>query len=220
MIAAGIVGYLAGSLSGARIVGRRRHVGGLSQTTVVLDGTGTRVDTRGVSPSSLQARGGGRLGLPAGAIDIAKALVPTLVARLVWPDSGEAVAVATGALVGHVFPLYHRFVGGYGISPLLGALAVLDWQSLVVAIALFAVIGAALGSAFIGIEMWPLALVPYLLWQGDLPTAAFAFLATILYFWRSWDETVTGLRSWRRDPRRWRQRLADFRTYPDYEVPR
>ncbi|NND04115.1 MAG: glycerol-3-phosphate acyltransferase [Acidimicrobiia bacterium] len=219
VIAVAIVGYLAGSLSGARIIGKRRGAGDLSTTRVVLDGTGSTVETHGVSPSSLQARGGGRAGLPAGAIDIAKALMPTLVAAVLWPDSPEAVFAAAGALVGHIYPVYHGFLGGYGISPLLGALVVLDFRAPLFAIAVFAVLGLILGSAFIGIEMWTLALIPYFVWQGDAWTIGFAVLANLLYFWRSWDETVAALKSWSRDPRPWPDRVGDFKKYPDYEVP-
>ena len=122
LIAAAVVGYLAGSLSGARIIGGRRRAGDLSTTRVVLDGTGSTVENLGVSPSALQARQGARSGLPAGGIDIAKAFIPALIARLIWPDTPEHVVVAAAAFIGHVYPLYHRFVGGFGISPLLGGL--------------------------------------------------------------------------------------------------
>lgn len=212
-------GYLAGSISGARIVGGHVGAGDLSRTKVVLDGTGSAVETKGVSASSLQARGGGRSGVPAGAIDIAKAAVPVLVARLIWPDTPEHVAVGMAAIVGHVFPIYHRFVGGYGISPLLGALAVIDFRAPLLSIAVFGLIGFVAGSAFIGIEMWPIALIPYFVLYGDAWTIAFAVVANALYFWRSWDETAAALQSFRRDPRPWRVRIGDFKKYPDYEVP-
>lgn len=219
LIGAAVVGYLLGSLSGARIVARRMQVGDLSRTTVVLDGTGTTVETGGVSPSSLQAREGARGGLPAGAIDIAKALVPTLVARLVWPDTPEHVLVAAAALIGHVFPVYHRFVGGYGISPLLGGLVVIDWRAGIVAIAVFAVFGLIAGSAFLGIETWPLGLIVWFALMGDAWTVAYAVLANVVYWGRSWREAVGAFHSYRRDQRPWRERVGDFKKYPDYEVP-
>jgi glycerol-3-phosphate acyltransferase PlsY len=219
LLAAALVGYLAGSLSGARIIGRRVGAGDLSHSKVVLDGTGTTVDTHGVSPSSLQARGGGRAGLPAGTIDIVKALIPTLIARLIWPDTPEHIVVAGAALIGHVYPIYHRFLGGYGISPLLGGLAIIDWRAPLVAIALFAVIGLIAGSAYLAIETWPVALVPWFLWQGDGWTVAFAVLANLLYWWRSRGEAIGAFRSYRRDSRPWRERIKDFAQYPDFEVP-
>ncbi len=219
LVGAAVAGYLLGSLSGARIVGRRRAAGALERTKVVLDGTGASVEVHGVSASALQARQGARGGLPAGTIDIAKALLPVLVARLLWPDSAEHVVLAGAVLVGHVYPVYHRFVGGYGISPLLGGLFVIDWRAPLVTILVFALIGLAAGSAYLGIETWPLALVPYFLVWGDGWTVAYALLANALYWWRSRKEAVGALRSYRRDPRPWRERIGDFKTYPDYEVP-
>lgn len=216
---AAVAGYLAGSVSGARIVARRVGAGDLSRTKVVLDGTGSAVEAGGVSASSLQARGGGKAGVPAGLIDIAKAVLPALIARLLWPDGPEHVVAGLAAIVGHVFPLYHRFVGGYGISPLLGALAVIDIRAPVLTIAVFAVIGLIVGSAFVGIELWPLGLIPYFIWLGDVWTVTFAVIAASLYFWRSWSEMVGALRSFQRDPRPWRERIGDFKKYPDYEVP-
>ena len=219
LIAAAVIGYLAGSLSGARIIGRRIGTGDLTHSKVVLDGTGSSVETHGVSPSSLEARSGAKAGLPAGAIDILKALIPALSARLIWPDTPEHVLVAAAALVGHVYPIYHRFLGGYGISPLLGGLAIIDWRAPLVAIALFAIIGLIAGSAYIAIESWPLALVPWFIWQGDAWTVSFALLANALYWWRSRDEAIGAFHSYRRDTRPWRTRVADFKKYPEFEVP-
>ena len=219
LLVAAVVGYLAGSVSGARIIGSRMNAGDLSHSKVVLDGTGSSVDTHGVSPSSLQARRGGKAGLSAGAIDILKALIPTLVARLLWPDTPEHVLVAAGTIVGHVYPIYHRFLGGYGISPLLGALAIIDLRAPLAAILVLGIVGFIAGSAYLGIETWPVALVPWFLWQGDGWTVAFAVLANVLYWWRSRDEAIGAFRSYRGDTRRWRDRIGDFAMYPDFQVP-
>jgi glycerol-3-phosphate acyltransferase PlsY len=215
-----IAGYLFGSLSGARIMGRVWAAGhDLSRTKVVLDGTGASVITRGVSPASLQARAGGAGGLRAGAIDILKVLLPTLAAGLIWPAGPEMFLVAAGGLIGHVYPVYHRFAGGFGISPLLGALLVIDWRALLVAIAAFAILGLVFGSAYLGIETWPLGLVPWFVWQGDAWGVGLAVLANLMYWWRSRSELIAAARSWRRDERPWRLRVKDFARYPDYEVP-
>ncbi len=219
LILSGVVGYLLGSLSGARIVGRRVAAGeDLRQTKVVLDGTGAAVARDGVSASSLQARSTSG-GLRAGAIDILKALVPTLAAALVFPDGAEPVIVAAAALVGHVFPIYHRFVGGYGISPLLGGLVILDWRAPLITIALFLVVGFVIGSAYVAFEVWPIGLLAWFWWTGEPTLIAFAAVANALYWARSWTETVGALQAFRRDPRPWRARITDFSKYPDYEVP-
>lgn len=215
-----LAGYLIGSISGARIIGRKwAHGQSLSETKVVLDGTGTSVVNKGVSPSSLAARAGAKGGLRAGAIDIGKALIPTLAAAWIWPEGHEEVLVAAGALVGHVYPVYHRFVGGFGISPLLGGLIVIDPWSALVSIGLFALLGLAVGSAFVGIETWPLGLVPWFVWQGDEWAVGYAVLANIIYWWRSRHEARGALRSRLLDDRSWSERVRDFRKYPDYETP-
>ncbi len=219
-VLAAIVGYLAGSLSGARIVARIRIPGSdISETKVILDGSGAHVRVRGVSASSLQARAGAAGGLPAGGIDIAKAFLPVLAFRLFWPDGPEHVVAAATALVGHVYPLYHRFVGGYGISPLLGGLLVIDIPAIVVTIAVFALLGFVAGNAYLGIETWPIGLVPWFAVMGDGWGVAYAVLANVLYWWRSRTEAAGAFRAWRRDDRPWKVRVTDFKRYPDYDVP-
>lgn len=220
LILSAVIGYLFGSLSGARIVGRRwAKAEDLSKTRVILDGTGNAVTNRGVSASSLQARAGAKDGLTAGAIDIAKAFVPTLGALLLFPDGAEHVVVASGTLVGHVYPLYHRFVGGFGISPLLGGLLVIDpWASLVT-IASFAAMGLVLGNAFFAAETWPIGLIPWFLVLGEPGEFAYSILANLLYWWRSRSEARGAWRSFRSDYRSWSARVADFSKFPDYERP-
>lgn len=220
LLLSALLGYLFGSLSGARIVGRRWAQGeDLSKTRVILDGTGAAVLNRGVSASSLQARAGARGGLRAGAIDIAKALVPTLIAALVFPDGEEQVLVAAGALVGHVYPLYHRFVGGFGISPLLGGLLVIDPWAALVSVAVFAALGLALGSAFVGIETWPIGLIAWFWILGEPVEVGYAILANVIYWWRSRSEAKGAWSSFRDDERPWAARIRDFSKYPDYERP-
>ena len=219
LAAAAVAGYLIGSLSGTRIVARWTGTSDLSTTIVVVDGTGTSVESHGVSPSSMQARRGAGAGFLAAGIDILKALLPTLVAALLFPDSGEAAVVATFVQVGHAYPIYHHFVGGYGISPLLGSLLVLDWRALIFAIVLFGLIGLIVGNAFIAIESWPLGLIPWFAWQGSEWLVAYAVVANVIYWWRSRHETTAAMRSFRHDRRPWRQRVADFKQYPDPEMP-
>ncbi len=142
-----------------------------------------------------------------------------LIARLLWPDTPEHVLLAAAALVGHVYPIFHGFLGGYGISPLLGGLMVIDWRAPLVTIALFAMLGLIAGSVFLGIETWPWVFVPYFALSGDEWTLGFAIVANILYWWRSRIEAIGAVRSYRHDTRPWRERIRDLKKYPEYEVP-
>ncbi len=217
---AALVGYLLGSLSGARLVGHFTAPGrDLSRTRVTLDGTGESVVTVGVSSSMLLARAGERAGLTAAAIDILKAFTPAMAAHLLWPEGPEDVLAAAGAVVGHVLPVYHRFAGGFGMSPLMGGLLAIDWPSLPTTVGVGAVVGIALGSAYLTTDAWPILVIPWFAWRGDMWGLGFALLANGLYWWKSAVEAVGAARAWRRDPRPWKERIADVKRYPDYSPP-
>lgn len=212
--------YLLGSLSGARIIARLSGANfDVEDMTVVVDGTGATAVATGVSPSTLYARAGAKGGLSAAVIDIAKAFVPTLAAAMLAEEPFVPVLVASASLIGHVFPIYHRFNGGFGISPLIGGLLVLDPWSVPVTISVFALFGLILGSAYVGIETWSVGLLGWFAVFGDEWELGYAALANVIYWSRSWREAQAAFRSWRKDPRPWRERVADFKTYPDYEAP-
>jgi glycerol-3-phosphate acyltransferase PlsY len=211
-IVAAVVGYLAGSITGARIMGRGVVWRG---TAVTVSGTGATATVDGVSPSMLWGHRGARAGTRAALIDIAKGIVPTAVMLVVAGETAAAIA-ATAVVVGHVYPLYHRFHGGFGMSPMIGALLVLDPVGLVIGVAAGVVLGVAVGSAFAMTDLWPL---PYVVWASvtaERPLLAFAVVATVLYVARSMLEMRTALTAWRTDPRPWRRRVADIRDYPHY----
>jgi len=216
---AAAAGYLLGSLSGARIVGRFAAPGrDLSRTRVILDGVGNEVVAVGVSSSMLRARAGDRAGLAAAAIDILKALLPALAARLLWPDGPEDVVAAAAAVIGHVLPIHHRFAGGFGMSPLMGGLLVVDWPSLPITVGVGAVVGIALGSAYLTTDAWPILVIPWFAWRGELWGLGLALVANALYWWKSGREASGAARAWRRDSRPWRKRLADLKHYPHYSA--
>ena len=79
---------------------------------------------------------------------------------------------------------------------------------------------AALASVALAVVLtWPVALIPWFALTGSIGAVLYAVLANALYWWRSRQETMGAIRSYRRDTRPWRERVADFKTYPDYEVP-
>jgi glycerol-3-phosphate acyltransferase PlsY len=59
-------------------------------------------------------------------LDMAKGLLPVLIARQAWGED-YAILAAIGALMGHIFPVWLRFKGGKGVATYIGALAGLHW---------------------------------------------------------------------------------------------
>lgn len=168
-----VAGYLVGAVSFSRVIGNRAAPGeDISVTHIEVAETGTSVEFHGITPTSVREHAG----TPAMALSIlleaTKALVPTLVARLALPGTPAAPAAAAGAVLGHVVPIWSGGKGGYGMSPMLGGLLVLDPLG-------FLVTNAAL-SAAIGITRDRRLMM---LWPVSVPTS-----------WRSvwWRTSCTG----------------------------
>jgi glycerol-3-phosphate acyltransferase PlsY len=89
---------------------------------------------------------GGRIALIVLACDVAKGLLPVVLARA-WDVGGEEpyheIAAAVGAVVGHLFSPYLRFSGGKGIATSAGAFAGLAPWAFGIALTVFASVFAA-----------------------------------------------------------------------------
>jgi glycerol-3-phosphate acyltransferase PlsY len=138
----GVVAYLIGSVSFARIVGGwRAPEVDLSEVEYHVAGTHERWVYRGVSATTVTKKIGLGWGVVVVALDLSKGLVPTFMTRSLWPAEDWHLVVGVLVVVGHVWPLWHRFVGGRGQSTLIGVVLVVSPLSLVVAILVGAVAG-------------------------------------------------------------------------------
>ena len=131
-IVAGVLAYLIGSVSFAVLVSRAFRL----------------PDPRSYGSGNPGATNVLRTGRKAAAIvtllgDAAKGAVAVLLARNLGADPLVAAALAAFAVVlGHVFPLYHRFAGGKGVSTSAGVLLALNVWLGVGAIATWLIIAA------------------------------------------------------------------------------
>jgi glycerol-3-phosphate acyltransferase PlsY len=212
IVGAALAGYLVGSISFARIVGGRvARLQDLTVTEYEIDKAGTRIVSRGVSPAGIGLRAGGRWGFLAALLEIAKAFIVTMVFVVVAPGSGADYAAATGAVIGHAYPIYYRFVGGFGQSPILGSLIALEWIAVPVVTGGGYGIGILVADALVAYEGWPLLVVPWAIWRGDLGFMAFAVVVNAVYWFRMWPEVRQRIEHQRRNPRSRRDRLAEIR---------
>lgn len=158
------VGYLAGSISFSRLLGQWRAPGvDFSHAEILVEQTGETIVMGGTTPTSVGAHLGNRWAGVAVGLEAAKASLPTALARRYSDDPWVPVATAAGAVLGHAYPLpQHGRRGGYGASPIIGGMAVLDPLGLVVTNAVMVgVIAAARESRLV--LLWP-ATIP--LWAG------------------------------------------------------
>ncbi len=177
-----LAGYLVGAISFARIVGRRIAPDeDLSKNTLNLPGDAT-IEYGGVSATSIAIRGGPKWGSFTGLLDMAKAFVPTLVVRLIWPDESYHLVVAVATIVGHNYPVYHRFKGGRGQTPIYGSLLAIDWIAVPITTAVGIVVGVGLlKDMFIAYTMGMWLLIPWFAVRAGPPEVAYAVIANVLF---------------------------------------
>ena len=208
---AAIAGYVAGSVSSARLLARWLLPGQeLSTTAWDIDGTGVIV-TRGVSPSAIGSRAGHRWGCVTALLDIAKAFLVTLVIAVISPASAAPAAAAltsAATVLGHAYPVFHRFEGGWGQSPIMGSVLVLDWVALPLAVMGGSLTGVLIGDALMAFAGWPIFLVPFAIWRGDPVLIGWALFVNLVYWWRVMPVVRQHIRNRQAAPRPWRERVA------------
>lgn len=181
-VSAAVVGYLLGSISFARLVGRKVAPGAdLTATDLELPG-GATIEYGGVSATSIGARTGPKWGIVVGVGDMAKAFVPTLAARLIWPDDSYHLITAVAVMLGHNYPIFHRFKGGRGQSPLYGGLLAVDWVALPVTTLLGVAVGLfVLRDMLVAYSLGQWLLIPWFIWRAGPPEVAYAVAINLLY---------------------------------------
>jgi glycerol-3-phosphate acyltransferase PlsY len=121
------VGYLCGAISFARLVARvAAPQRDLTHTEVKVDGIDDKVIMTAVSATTVSMRFGTKLGFITVVLDMLKVAVPTLVVKLVYLEAYYFLITATAGMIGHIWPLWHRFRGGRGLSAVYGGLFAID----------------------------------------------------------------------------------------------
>jgi glycerol-3-phosphate acyltransferase PlsY len=182
-LAAAVVGYLAGSVSFARLaVGLSGKDVDLGHWEVHLANGEVWTSTI-VSATSVRLALGPRYGCLVSLLDIAKVTVPTLAFRLLWPDQPYLYLAAAFGVVGHDYPVFYRFRGGHGESALIGGLLAIDPIALVATTILGFGIGFLAGSILVVRWAGFILLVPWLwLSTGDPWALAYILVVLALYF--------------------------------------
>ena len=130
---AAVVGYLAGSISFARII-VKVIAPGEQVTGIQFDEGGSTRHVGAISGTAVSMQFGAKYGGLTAILDVLKVVVPTLIFRLVYPEVPYYLLTAALGLVGHNWPLYYRFKGGMGLSAIYGGFLVLDfWGTLITA---------------------------------------------------------------------------------------
>ncbi len=123
-----LAGYLLGSISTARLVTRLAAPGARARqgTTLRLEGSEHTMKLRTVSATSVSLQIGPRYGFLTYVLDLLKIALPMLLVRHLFPDRTLYLWCGAAGMLGHVWPVWHGFRGGRGISVAYGGLLVID----------------------------------------------------------------------------------------------
>lgn len=178
-------GYLIGSISFARIIGKLVLPGeDLERSTVQVEGTKESFTFRTVSAMTIRTRAGSKYGIITTILDISKAAIPITIALNCLDSQAYAYLLSASIILGHDFPIYYRFRGGRGASCLLGSLIFFDWTSIPVTFALSLGIGSfVIEDVIITYISMPIYLIPWtLLTTGASQFSAYAIAVNAIYW--------------------------------------
>jgi glycerol-3-phosphate acyltransferase PlsY len=191
-------GYLIGSISFSRAIARLASPeGGVRETKFELPG-GEELDYHGISATSVAIDAGPKWGIATGVLDTSKAYLPTLVTKRVWPDEPYHGVVATAVMVGHNFPIFHRFKGGRGQTPFYGSVLAMDPIAVPATnIAAVALGAGLLRDVFFAYTLGMSLTIPWFMWRKSRPELAFAVIGNALFVGASYRELLQYLELWR-----------------------
>jgi glycerol-3-phosphate acyltransferase PlsY len=103
-----------------------------------------------------------------------------------WGDASlAATAAALAVVIGHLFPLYHRFSGGKGVATAAGVCFALSWQLAVALLVVWGVLAATFRiSSLAALGAAAAAPLLALYFIGNRPEAWVLFPIAALLFWR------------------------------------
>ena len=111
-----VVGYLLGSIPFGLLLTRMAGKGDIRD-----------IGSGNIGATNVLRTGSKGLAAATLVLDAIKGAVAVLLAQRLWPDAVNFAA--SGALVGHLYPVWLRFQGGKGVATMLGILLPLFWQA-------------------------------------------------------------------------------------------
>ena len=169
-----VAGYLIGSLSSAVFVCRL-----LGLPDPRLEGSNNPGAT------NVLRLGGKKAAAITLAGDLAKGLVPVLIATGLGAGPEVAAATALGAFLGHLYPVFFGFRGGKGVATAAGVWAAVSWQVILILVGIWLAVVLASRYSSLAALSATAALPLVLLYVGsDRAFVAVSLVMTVLLVWR------------------------------------
>ena len=185
-ILAGLAGYLSGSFSFARIltllITKSGHIEKLREP---VPGTDQTFESDSVSATVASQNLGKRYGCLTALLDMFQVALPVFLIHHYFPEEPYFLVTGLLGMLGHDYPLYHRFHGGRGESPMIGAMLVINWFGILIAYTASMMLGYLAGSVLVLRYGWYVLMIFwYWIYFNDLYHVTFMILANLI-FWNS-----------------------------------
>jgi acyl phosphate:glycerol-3-phosphate acyltransferase len=179
------ISYLVGSISFARLIVKLWTGKNVTEFEVAVEGTDDKYKALSIGGNTVSTVLGAKGGMTVGILDILKVVLPTLAFKSLYPDQPAYMLIAAaGGVIGHIWPLYHRFHGGSGFSAIMGGLLVIDWLAVLVAPIAGLLLGMIVFRNIIVANLaWLWLLIPWFWWRtgGDAAHILYAVAVNILF---------------------------------------
>jgi glycerol-3-phosphate acyltransferase PlsY len=128
-------GYLIGSISFGRIVTAlvRPQEGIPEKTPLEIEGSDKKLIFTSISATTVSANIGAKGGFLTFVLDVLKVFFAVMLLKHHFPGQYYFLVAAAAGVAGHIWPIYHRFKGGRGISAIYGSVLAIDWLGVPVA---------------------------------------------------------------------------------------
>jgi glycerol-3-phosphate acyltransferase PlsY len=210
-IAAGLIGYLLGAISFARLIVRLfSPTGQIEEIDRPVPNSDLRFQSNSISATTVNLNLGARYGCLTALLDMLKVSIPTALVWYYFPIGPHYLCTALMGMAGHIYPLYHGFKGGRGMSPLIGGLLVINWFGILVANLMAVVLGYFFGSVLVMRWGWLITMIVWMAWYfGDPWYIAYIVLANAL-FWFSMRAEIKRFLEIRGQKKTTQEEISDF----------
>ena len=185
-VAVSLAAYLIGSISTARLVyflstGSREY----TPFAEPVPHSDITFESDLISATWVTKKLGKKHGCITSILDMIKVGVPTLLVKLFIGTQPYFLLVAVFGIAGHNYPVYYKFQGGRGESPIIGALLAINWFGLIIANGAASILGYITGSILVLRWGAYVLLIPWFwIWFKDPYYVIFMVVANF-FFWFS-----------------------------------
>jgi glycerol-3-phosphate acyltransferase PlsY len=178
-----IIAYLIGSISFARMIAQFANpAADLDQARTHISDTGEAGTVSGIGASTASMALGKKFGGIVAFLDMLKAFLPVIILRFAFPDQPYYLIFSIFVIIGHNYPIYYRFKGGRGLSPMLGSLLAIDPLGMIIAMVAGTLLAVFIDQPSASLILWfPILIIWSWLIRHNTTIAVYAVVLLFMF---------------------------------------